>query len=682
MKKYEPLVPQMPHMLHGGDYNPDQWIKWKDTIWKDDMRLAKEAGINSLSVGIFSWSMLEPEEGVFNFEWLDEVMDMLAANGLVAVLATPSGARPPWMAEKYPEVLRVQENLHRNIYGTRHNHCLTSPIYREKVALINSKLAERYRDHPAMGMWHVSNEYGGECHCELCQAKFRDYLKARYGTLDALNEAWWGGFWSHIYTSWEQIHSPSLSRGESSAHGLKLDWKRFTTEQFVDFYNHEIQPLRQYTPNVKITTNLMGTYQGINYFRLSEVMDVVSWDNYPVWRNSAKDGDVACRIGFLHDLNRGLKDGQPFMMMESVPSRTNWQPVAKLLTPGMHENQCMQAIAHGSDTVQYFQYRKSRGSSEKFHGAVIDHVGTNQTRIFHEVAETGADMAKLDAVVGTAVPARVALLYDWENSWALDDAKFANNVDKAYEDVVLEQYKAFWKMGVPVDIVDETRSIEKYDLFIAPMAYMLRPGFAEKVEAFVKAGGTFVATFITGYVDERDLTFLGGFPGPLKPVLGIWDEEIDALFPEDRNQVTYDGKAYEASYYCSVIHSEGARVLGTYDKDFYQGTPAVTVNEYGSGKAYYIAARCEEAFSDDFYGKLVRELGIPAVLKGGKPAGVSAMVRSDGEQEYVFLLNFTPEEVTVDVCCGGTSLLTGTDVSGKVVLPPCGREIFSRPAGM
>ena len=679
MKKYPPLVAQMPHMLHGGDYNPDQWIKWKDTIWKEDMRLAKEAGVNALSVGIFSWSMLEPEEGVYEFEWLDEVMDMLAENGLVAVLATPSGARPPWMAEKYPEVLRVTPDLHRNIYGQRHNHCLTSPIYREKVTAINAKLAERYKDHPALGLWHVSNEYGGECHCELCQAKFREYLKKRYGTLDALNESWWGGFWSHIITSWDQIHSPS-PRGDMTVHGLNLDWKRFTTEQFVDFYQHEIQPLRQYTPDVNITTNLMGTYPGINYFRLSEVMDVVSWDNYPSWRNNAEDFDVACRIGFLHDLNRGLKDGRPFMMMESVPSRTNWQPIAKLLTPGMHENQSMQAIAHGCDTVQYFQYRKSRGSSEKFHGAVIDHDGGNRTRIFREVAETGADLARLDDVVGTGVPARVALLYDWENAWAVDDARFANNIDKQYEQVVLEQYRAFWKMGVPVDVVDETRDISKYDLFIAPMAYMLRPGFAEKVEAFTKAGGTFVATFITGYVDERDLTFLGGFPGPLKGVLGIWDEEIDALYPDQANQVTFDGKAYKATYYCSVIHSEGAQVLGHYDMDFYAGSPAVTVNTYGQGKAYYVAARCEEAFNDDFYGKLVRELGIPAVLKGGKPCGVEVNVRSDGEEDFVFLLNFTPEEKTVDVACGGVSLLSGEKVCGAVTLPGYGREIYRRPA--
>ena len=270
--QFPPIAAGFPHLLHGGDYNPEQWIKWKDAIWKEDMRLAKAAHINSLSVGIFSWSMLEPSENEYCFKWLDEIMDMLAENKLVAVLATPSGAKPAWMSKKYPEILRVNSLRQKMLHGERHNHCLSSPVYKEKVHAINTLLVERYKDHPALGVWHISNEYGGECHCPLCQQQFRLYLKKRYGTLDALNEAWWTAFWSHTYTDWEQIESPS-PLGEANLNGLHLDWRRFTTEQFVAFYLHETEPMRSLTPDITCTTNLMGTYPGIDYYRLAQVLD-------------------------------------------------------------------------------------------------------------------------------------------------------------------------------------------------------------------------------------------------------------------------------------------------------------------------------------------------------------------------------------------------------------------------
>ena len=303
--KFDPIVPRFPCILHGGDYNPDQWRATKE-IWLEDMRLARLARINTLSVGIFAWAALEPEEGRFDFSWLDEVMDLMAENGIAAVLATPSGARPAWLSRKYPEVLRVNEDRRRILHGVRHNHCYTSPVYREKVKNINTKLAERYKDHPALAVWHISNEYGGECHCELCQEAFRKWLKKRYGSLDALNAAWWTAFWSHTYTDWSQIESPS-SIGEVSVHGLTLDWKRFVTEQTADFMKAEMEPLRRLTPNVPCTANMMGLYDGLNYYRLSEEMDIASWDNYPIWRSDESDADTALLTSMVHDMNRRLK---------------------------------------------------------------------------------------------------------------------------------------------------------------------------------------------------------------------------------------------------------------------------------------------------------------------------------------------------------------------------------------
>jgi beta-galactosidase len=662
--RFPPIVEKFPHMIHGGDYNPDQWIKCKD-VWKEDMRLAKLAGINSLSVGIFAWTALEPKEGEYHFEWLDEVMDMMAENGLVAVLATPSGARPAWMSRKYPEVLRVSATRQRNLHGERHNHCLTSPLYREKVTVINTRLAERYKDHPALGVWHISNEYGGECHCPLCQERFRDYLKDKYKTLDALNEAWWAAFWSHTYTDWSQVESPSPI-GETNTHGLNLDWKRFTTEQFVDFYLHEISPLKKITPHVPCTANLMGTYPGIDYFRFAEVLDVVSWDNYPQWTGTANDIEIGVRASFSHDLTRGLK-AKPFMLMESSPSATNWRPVAKLHRPNVHMLQSMQAVAHGSDTVQYFQFRKGRGASEKFHGAVVDHEGTEKTRVFRDVAAVGERLKTLDSVVGTDTPSAVALVYDWNVRWALDDIKGMLQKDTNYEQAVIDHYHAFWQLGIPVDIIDSTRSLEGYDMLVAPMLYMLRPGFAEAIDSFVNKGGVFITTYASAYSNESDLMFRGGIPGPLRKCLGIWCEEIDALYPEDSNTINWKGKAYKAFDLCELIHAEGAEILGAYGSDFYAGQPSLTVNHYGKGKAYYIAARTGQDFLGEFYSNTAKECGIKPVLGKPLPKGVTAQVRSDGIEEHVFVMNFTPNKVNLDA-----------GEPGKIELAPFEARIITR----
>jgi beta-galactosidase len=650
--RHAPIVRSFPHILHGGDYNPDQWLKWKDTIWKEDMRLARLAGINTLSVGIFSWAALEPLEGEYRFDWLDEVMDMLAENEIVAVLATPSGARPAWMSQKYPEVLRVNSDRRRILHGGRHNHCLTSPVYREMTRALNTALAQRYRDHPALGVWHISNEYGGECHCDLCQERFRGYLQHKYGDLDALNEAWWTAFWAKTYTDWRQIESPS-SLGETDIHGLRLDWMRFTTERYVDFYLHETKPLKALTPEVPCTTNLMGTYPGIDYFRLAEVLDVVSWDSYPQWTGTDSDIRIGVFAAMTHDLMRSAK-GKAFMLMESSPSATNWRPVAKLHRPNVHALQAVQAVAHGADSVQYFQFRKGRGGSEKFHGAVVDHEGTEKTRVFRDVADVGKRLAGMNAIVGTSTPAEVAVVFDWPNRWALDDAKGFLQNKTGYVDTVVDHYAAFWKQGLPVDVIGSSLiakpgNLDAYRVLVAPMLYMLRPGVAEAVNAFVERGGTFVATYVTGYVDENDLALLGGFPGPLRATLGVWCEEIDALYDDDRNAISWNGKSYPAFGLCEIVHAEDARVLGTYSTDFYEGTPALTVNNRGQGRAYFIAARTGAGFLDDFYRTVVDEAGVERVLDVELPPGVTAQVRSDGQTDYVFVLNFNPSETRVDL---------------------------------
>ncbi|MBA3943729.1 MAG: beta-galactosidase [Herpetosiphonaceae bacterium] len=671
-------------MLHGADYNPDQWQQYPEVL-AEDIRLMKLAKCNVMSVGIFAWTAIEPEEGTFTFEWLDHMLDTFAENGIYALLATPTGARPAWMSAKYPEVLRVAANGVRNLHGQRHNHCYTSPIYREKTAIMNQALAERYGKHPAVIGWHISNEYGGECFCDYCQQAFRGWLQAKYGTLEALNHDWWAVFWSHTYTAWAQIEAPA-PHGEHLVHGQNLDWKRFVTDQTVDFCRHEIAPLKAANPELPVITNLMGTYLGLNYWKFADVLDVISWDSYPTWHDLAGDVEQGIWVSFIHDIIRSLKGGKPFMLMESTPSVTNWHPVSKLKKDGMHLLASLQAVAHGSDTVQYFQWRKSRGSSEKLHGAVVDHVGHEHTRVFHEVTQVGDALEKLTTVVGTSVQPEVAIIYDWENRWAMEDAQGPRNAGLHFDAAVKAFYRPLWERGVSVDVIDMEQELSGYKLLIAPMLYMVRPGVGERIEAFVANGGTLVATYWSGIVDEHDLCFLGGFPGPLRKTLGIWSEEIDALHDGQTNRIAMVegnalgiGASYECYELCDLIHEEGAETLAVYQDDFYAGRPALTLNRFGQGKAYYVASRNREPFFGDFVGKILAEAGITRVLPTELPQGVTAQVRTDGQHDYVFLLNFTPEEQAValdgDVY---TDLLQGTSVQGEATIAGYGVRVMMR----
>ena len=681
MDNYQPINPNYPHILHGGDYNPEQWMEYEG-IWDEDMRLMKLANCNAMTVGIFSWAVLEPEEGRFCFDFLDTIMDRLDQNGMKAVLATPSGARPAWLSAKYPEVLRTDENRVKHLHGGRHNHCLTSPVYREKVQKINRLLAERYRNHPALLAWHISNEYSGCCHCDLCQEAFREWLKKKYkNDLDELNRQWWTTFWSHTYTAWEQIESPSPI-GESQLHGLLLDWNRFVTDQTVSFIENEIAPIRELTPDIPVTTNLMSTYPGLNYHKVQEMLDVVSWDSYPLWHKPDENVQVACQTAFYHDLMRGLKDGKPFMLMESTPSLVNWAPINKLKRPGMHKLSSLQAVAHGADTVQYFQWRKSRGSCEKFHGAVVDHCGHENTRVFGEVSALGETLNKLDGVVGTCVKSDAALIYDWENGWGINGLQGLNRFDKKYEETCRRHYESFWKRGINLNVIDSLQDFSNYKLVVAPMLYMIRPGVADRIEAYVKAGGTFVATYLTGMVNENDLCFLGGFPaGQLKDVFGIWNEEIDSLYETENNTVRLVSCAreYRAVDYCELIHADKAEVLAEYATDFYAGTPALTKNMYGKGTAYYIAFRDDGCFVDDFYGCLASDLDILSNLPGNLPHGVTAHTREDGRNRFWFIENYNQEPCSVRLGDGAFwDMERGISATGTVTLEPFGIRILKQ----
>lgn len=655
-------------LIHGGDYNPEQWL-YDPAILETDIKYFKKAHINEVSLGIFSWAMLEPEENHYDFEWMESIINRLYENGISVILATPSGARPKWMADKYPEVLRVDENRNRYLYGLRHNHCYTSPVYREKTRKINMELAKRFGKHPGVIAWHISNEYGGECHCELCQSEFHKWLKEKYQTIEDLNFAWATTFWSHRYNNFEQIESPS-SRGEYWLHGLNLDWKRFVTDRTVDFVRHEIQAIRDAGSEKPTTINFMYDYQGLNYHKFEDVVDIISWDNYPQWHKKA-ECLTAMDSGMQHDIMRSIKK-QPFLLMESCPAATNWQPISKLKKPGMLHLASLQAIAHGSDSVQYFQLRQSRGSSEKFHGAVIDHYGGCDTRVFEEVTRVGEALERLKEVAGTQVDAKVAVLFDWENRWAMEDAQGPRNEGLYYKESVEKSYYAFRKLGLDVDVIDMEQDLEPYAIIAIPMLYMFRAGFEKKLRAFIENGGIALMTYWSGIVDDTDLCYLGGTPHGLMDVFGLRSTEIDALYdwesnvliPIEGNSLGLNGQ-WNCKNLCDIVKVSTAEVLGVYGKDFYAGMPTITKNQYGKGIAYYVCADFEQEFYDDIISKIVGVTNIKKTVKA-IPNGVEVTTRKSDQNEYIFIQNFNNQEVDIELELKDAKIILGEYLQGKI----------------
>lgn len=653
-------------ILYGGDYNPEQW---PEDVWEEDMRLFKLAHIDTVTLNVFSWAALQPDDDTYDFSKLDRIMETAKNNGLNVVLATSTAAHPAWMARKHPDILRTDFYGRKRKFGFRHNSCPNSPTYRKYAPALAGKLAERYRGYDNIVAWHISNEFGGECYCENCEKAFRDWLREKYGTIEKLNEAWDCAFWSHTMYDWDDIVLPNMLSEYFNEHstvfqGIALDYKRFNSDSMLDCYRLERDAVKKHTPDIPVTTNLMGFYQPIDYQKWAKEMDFVSWDNYP--EHDFRYTDVA----MTHDLNRGLKSGKPFCLMEQTPSVSNWHPYNALKRPGVMRLLSYQAVAHGSDTVMFFQMRRSIGACEKYHGAVIDHAGHENTRVFREVAELGRE---LEAIGGQTLGARtrsdVAILFDWDNWWATSISAGPTRL-LDYKKEAADLYKIINRKNITVDVIGMDEDFSKYRVLIAPVLYMTKGDVDERIRKFTAGGGTFVTTFFSGFTDERDIVITGGYPGRLSDILGIWVEEEDALPAGKTNSFTYGGKRYHASLLCDIIHTRGAESLCEYESDFYAGCPAVTKNNFGRGKAYYLGTKADDDFIDVLFGEIFREDGVEPVTSSDP--GVEATVRENENGRFLFLLNHTEEEAFASVPADGTDILSGCvyRAGGRVTLSP------------
>ena len=645
-------------ILYGGDYNPNQWPK---EIWEQDMVYFKDARINSATINVFSWAKIQPAEDTYYFDELDEIVEMLSKENYDIVLATSTGAMPAWLYKKYPEVARTDYFGRHHKFGQRHNHCPNSLVFQKYAKALVEKLAERYAHNPHVTCWHISNEYSGECYCENCEKAFRVWLKNKYGTIKAVNKAWNMEFWGHTVYDWDEIVLPNalgdgMENGTDTAFaGLSVDYRRFMSDSMLENYKMERDVVRRYNPDTIITTNLMGTYKFLDYFKWAKEMDIVSWDNYPSYNTPWSFTAMS------HDLMRGLKDA-PFMLLEQTPSQQNWQPYNSLKKPGQMRAQSIQTMAHGADTVQFFQLRRSVGGCEKFHGAVIGHVGHNNTRVFREVKQLGEELERLGtSTLGSVNQADVGIIFDWDNYWALDYTSGPTE-DLKYVDQIHHYYKFFYDNNIGVNMIPVDADFSKYKIVVAPVLYMVKEGMKEALTKFVENGGILITTFMSGLVNESDNVHLGGYPGPLRELAGVWVEEIDALAPEQTNTITFtDGTRMSCNLLCDLMHLEGAQLLASYDENFYAGMPAITKNTFGKGCTYYIGTNMGQEGIDKVLKMATQQANVHPVVK--EPTALEVVCRKTADSTHYYIFNFKETEIVIpDQFVGYTDLLTGKKV--------------------
>lgn len=661
-----------PRLAYGADYNPEQWPR---DVWEEDVRLMQEAGVTVVSVGIFSWARIQPGPDTWDFGWLDEIMDLLHAGGIGVDLATATASPPPWLTTAHPEILPVTANGETLWPGARQHWRPTSPVFREYALRLVQKIADRYRDHPALVAWHVSNELG--CHnvydySDDAARAFRIWLRARYGSLDALNHAWGTAFWSQRYSDWEQILPPRLAASHPNP-TQQLDFKRFSSDALKDHLVAEREILREVTPEIPVTTNfmVMGNTKGMNYPDWASEIDFVSNDHYV--HPGPQDRD---ELSFSANLTSGIAAGRPWFLMEHSTSAVNWQPVNVAKRPGDLARDSLLHVAHGADAVCFFQWRQSAAGAEKYHSAMVPHAGEDSD-LFRAVAALGATLKALAPVAGSErESAAVGILYDWESWWASEqDSHPTALLD--YRQEALDWYSALLALGVRADLVTTRADLSRHQVLIAPVLHMVPAELAKELTCYAERGGHLVTTYFSGVVDENDHVWLGGYPGALRDLLGIRIEEFGPLLTGE--SVELDDATSGSLWTDRITVTDGdTEVLAHYRTGVHAGRPAITRRRTGEGSASYVSTRLGVDGLTSLLPRLLEPAGVGSELPADVRGSVELTVRRGAEGRFLFLINRTDDTVPVTGMDGEVLVGTG-GTEGALVLGPREVAVLRRP---
>ncbi|MEW2044526.1 beta-galactosidase [Streptomyces sp. NPDC005476] len=661
----------VPGLAYGGDYNPEQWPQ---EVWAEDMRLMAEAGVNMVSVNIFSWALLEPAEGEYDFSLLDRVLDMLHAHGIAADLATPTAAPPAWFFRAHPEALPVDRDGRRLSYGSRQTFCPSSPAYREAATRVARVQGERYADHPAVVMWHVHNEYGchnAECFCDTSAAAFRRWLRDRYGDdLAALNHAWGTAFWSQWYYDWEEILPPRATGAvPNPAH--RLDWRRFSSDELLSLCKAEREVLERAAPSVPATTNFMVMYNfdALDYWRWAPELDIVSNDHY--LRSTDPESEID--IALSGDLVRSLASGRPWLLMEHSTGAVNWQQVNRAKTAGELRRNALSHVARGADGIAYFQWRAAKAGAEQWHSAMLPHAGTDSV-IWRDVVRLGADLRSLAEVRGSTGTAGTAVVWDWDAKWALELPSQPSESVR-YLDLVRSWYEPLWRAGVAVDFVRPDADLSAYRLVLAPSLYLVDEAGAANLTAFAQRGGTLAVGFHSGAVDENCHVRLGGYPGAFREALGVRTDELFPLLPGETVGLDTGGTA---SLWTERVRLDGAQAVASFTSGPLTGVPAVTRHPYGAGTAWYLATLPDADTLAALLERVRTEAEVAPVR--ATPEGVESVLRRGEDADYLFLVDHRGAGARVPVAPDAVELLTGESLeNGTVTVEPGGVAVVREP---
>lgn len=659
-------------LAFGGDYNPDQW---SEQTWLEDIRLMKEAGVTMVSLPIFSWPQLEPEPGVYDWGWLDRILDLLHEAGIRIDLATATATPPSWLLRAHPEMAPWDSEGHRLEFGSRQTYCPSSPIWREHVARMARAMAERYGEHPGLAMWHISNEYGdhvSRCWCPESAAHFRRWLQNRYGDLDGLNEAWGVNVWGQRYTSWEHIETPKKAPGPINPTKL-LDFERFSSDAMLELFQIEIDVLREVTPDIAVTTNFMSMFRDLDYWDFAAREDIVTDDAYPEPADPTSHVGAALNYGLM----RSLKGGRPWLLLESSASATSWRDVNVPKAPGRIRVESLQAVAHGSDAVMFFQWRQAKYGQEKFHSSMLGHRG-ERSRSFQETKALGHELKRLEAVRGTRVRSRVALVVDWDSWWGSSAVESLPSQRLRWDEQARTWHHALHTLGHAVDTVRATGPFEGYDLVVVPNLYITEQPQADALTAFAESGGTVVVGPFSGVVDATEKVHDGGAPGPLRALLGV---EVDEQWPIAdglSGQVGYGAAELAVPHWAEWIEADAdVEVRGGYASGVLDGHPAVTRRPVGDGAAWYVSAKLEHDGMLTVFRDILHAAGLPA--RDVVNVEAEAVTRADDTTDYTFLLNHGTDPVAFELPASGVDLLTGADATGRVELGAYGAAVIASP---